>query len=52
MGMENGVWVFLQQEEGRVSEVSVELLCKARELACRLKVATCGVLLGEGVQER
>lgn len=51
MGMENGVWVFLQQDEGRVAEVSIELLCKARELAGRLKVATCGVLLGDGVQE-
>jgi len=40
------VWVFAEQEHGKVAEVSVELLSKARELAGTLKVPLGAVLLG------
>lgn len=43
------VWVFIEQEEGRIAPVSLELLGKARELADRLGGRVCGLLLGEGV---
>ena len=42
----NNVMVFIQQDDGRVADVSVELLCKARELADRLGVGVEGALLG------
>lgn len=44
------VWVFAEQEEGRLSEVPVELLGKGRELADRLGVPLAAVLLGSGVE--
>ena len=43
------VWVFAEQEDGQLSEVPLELLGKARELAETLGVAVAAVLLGEGV---
>lgn len=46
MTKQNGVWVFVQQDNGRVVEVSVELLCKARELADRVNAELVGVLIG------
>ena len=44
------VWVFAEQEEGRLSEVPFELLGKARELADRLGVKVGAVLMGSGVE--
>lgn len=44
--MSENVWVFVQQDDGKIADVSVELLSKARELADRLKVQVNGVLLG------
>ncbi len=46
------VWVYAEQEEGNLAEVSLELLTKGRELADRLGVKLASFLLGdEGVSE-
>ena len=44
------VWVFAEQEEGRLAEIPFELLGKARELAAKLGVKVGAVLMGEGVE--
>ncbi len=44
------VWVFAEQEEGKLSEVPFELLGKARELADKLGVKVGAALLGEDVE--
>ena len=44
------VWVFAEQDEGKLSEVPFELLGKARELADRLGVKVGAVLMGSGVE--
>jgi len=43
------VWVFAEQEDGALHDVSLELCGKARELADRLGVKTGAVLPGAGV---
>jgi len=43
------VWVFAEQESGRLSDVPLELLGKGRELADRLGVPLAAVLLGDAV---
>ncbi len=44
------VWVFAEQEDGKLSDVPRELLGKGRELADRLGVKLAAVLMGEGVE--
>lgn len=44
------VWVFAEQEEGKLAEIPFELLGKARELADRLGVKVGAVLMGSGVE--
>jgi len=44
------VWVFAEQEEGKLSDVPFELLGKARELADKLGVKVGAVLMGSGVE--
>jgi electron transfer flavoprotein alpha subunit len=44
------VWLFAEQEEGKLSEVPFELLGKGRELADRLGVKLAAVVMGEGVE--
>jgi len=44
------VWVFAEQEDGALHDVSLELCGKARELADRLGVKTGAVLPGQGVR--
>ncbi len=44
------VWVFIEQEGGKIADVSLELVCKGRELANRLGVKTEAVLLGDKVE--
>ena len=44
------VWVFAEQEEGKLSDVPFELLGKARELAVKLGVKVGAVLMGSGVE--
>jgi electron transfer flavoprotein alpha subunit len=44
------VWVFVEQDGGKIAEVSLELVGKGRELADQLGVKTEGVLLGGQVK--
>ncbi len=44
------VWVFAEQEDGKLSEIPFELLGKARELASKLGVKVGAVLMGAGVE--
>ena len=44
------VWVFAEQEDGKLSDVPFELLGKARELADKLGVKVGAVLMGSGVE--
>jgi len=44
------IWVFIEQYEGKIADVSLELVCKAKELAEQLSVKTEGVLLGEKLE--
>ena len=43
------VWVFVEQEGGKIADVSLELVSKGAELAARLKVKLEAVLLGDHV---
>ncbi len=44
------VWIFIEQEAGKIADVSLELVCKGRELAQKLGVKTEALLLGDGVE--
>jgi electron transfer flavoprotein alpha subunit len=44
------VWVYIEQDGGRIADVSLELVCKGRELAHQLGVHTEGVVLGSGLK--
>ena len=44
------VWVFIEQEGGNIADVSLELVCKGRELADKLGVKTEAVLLGDKLE--
>lgn len=50
--MENykGVWVFIEQNEGVIEGVSLELLGAGRDLADKLGVPLAGALLGDGIR--
>ncbi len=43
------IWVFIEQDEGQLVEVSLELLAKAQELAQELESQVWAVLPGSGV---
>ena len=43
------VWVFIEQEEGKVAPVSLELLGKARELAQKLGDSVSALLFGHDI---
>jgi electron transfer flavoprotein alpha subunit len=45
-----GIWVFAEQEEGCLSEVSLELLSLAKLLAEKRKTEVSALLLGHGVE--
>jgi len=45
-----GVWVFAEQEDGKLADVGLELLSKGRELADTVGTTLCAVLLGDGVK--
>lgn len=45
-----GVWVFIEQNNGNIAGVSLELLGAGRKLADKLAVPLSGVLLGSGVK--
>lgn len=44
------VWVFIEQEQGKISDVSLELLSKGQELAGKLGSQVCGLLCGHQVE--
>ena len=50
MSSNNSVMVFIQQDEAKVADVSIELLSKARDLADQLKTSVSGVLIGSGIK--
>ncbi len=43
----NNIFVYIEIEEGKVADVSLELLTKGRELASTLGVGLDAVVLGE-----
>ena len=45
-----GVWVFVEQSEGKAAEVSWELLGVGAELAAARKADLCSICLGENVE--
>jgi electron transfer flavoprotein alpha subunit len=45
------VWVFIEQEGGVIADVSLELVCKARELAGRLGTQVGALLLGDKLEK-
>jgi electron transfer flavoprotein alpha subunit len=45
------VWVFIEQDEGRIVDVGLELLAKAQELAGTLQGQVWAVLPGSGVRD-
>jgi electron transfer flavoprotein alpha subunit len=44
------IWVFAEQAEGRIQDVSLQLIGKARELAGALNTVVEVILLGDGVK--
>jgi len=47
----NDVWVFCEQKKSKVQSIAYELLGKGRELADKLGVKLCGVILGENMDK-
>jgi len=47
-----GIWVFIEQKNGKVQSVSYELLGKARELAGKLNCQVSGVLIGNKLEDQ
>ena len=47
----DGVWVFAEQEEGKLADVGLELLSKGRDLADALKTKLSVLLLGDDVKD-
>ncbi|AZU61325.1 electron transfer flavoprotein subunit alpha/FixB family protein [Neobacillus mesonae] len=45
-----GVWVFIEQNDGKIEGVSLELLGAGRKLADKLEVPLAGFLLGDGIK--
>lgn len=45
-----GVWIFIEQNEGKVEGVSLELLGAGRKLADKLNVPLAGLLLGDDIK--
>jgi len=47
-----GIWVFLEQKNGKVQSVSYELLGKAHELSKKLNCEVSGVLIGNKLEDQ
>ena len=47
-----GIWVFIEQKNGKAQSVSYELLGKARELARKLDCEVSGVLIGNNLEDQ
>jgi electron transfer flavoprotein alpha subunit len=43
--------VFVQQDDGQIAEVSIELICKARDLANTLQADVSAVVVGDKIQK-
>ena len=50
MSHRNPVLVYAEQDQGKLAEVSLELVCKGRELADQLKVGLNSVVIGKSVR--
>jgi electron transfer flavoprotein alpha subunit len=50
MADKNNVWVFIQQDDGKIADVSIELICKARDLADKLGAGVNSVLIGDNMK--
>jgi electron transfer flavoprotein alpha subunit len=50
MSERKDIWVFIEQTDGRIADVSLELIGKARELVGRLGGEVVGLLGGHGVE--
>jgi electron transfer flavoprotein alpha subunit len=46
-----GVWVFVEQRNGKIKSVSLELLAKASDLAGGLKTEVCAVCFGFSIKD-
>ncbi len=51
MTEQKSIWVFIEQTDGRIADVSLELIGKARELADQLGYEVVGLLCGHDVDE-
>jgi len=47
-----GIWIFIEQKNGRVQSVSYELLGKAHELAGKLNCHVSAVLIGDKLEDQ
>lgn len=47
-----GIWVFIEQKNGKVQSVAYELLGKAQELAKKLNCQVSGVLIGNKLEDQ
>jgi len=47
----NEVWVYIEQNNGKIADVSLELLGKATELAKKLNVKVGAILIGNNVKD-
>lgn len=50
MKTQRDVWVYVEQDNGRLADVSLELLSKGRELADQVQGRVCAVLCGSQVR--
>jgi electron transfer flavoprotein alpha subunit len=50
MSDSRNVWVFVEQDEGKIAEVSLELVAKGRELADQLGSELWTILCGSGIE--
>ena len=51
MAAKNSVMVFVQQDDGKIAEVSIELISKARDLADTLKAEVSAILVGDKIKK-
>ncbi|MEW6170517.1 MAG: electron transfer flavoprotein subunit alpha [Candidatus Omnitrophota bacterium] len=47
-----GIWVFIEQKNGKIQSISYELLGKAQELAKKLECQVSGVLIGNNLADQ
>lgn len=46
-----GVWVFIEEKDGQIAPVSLELLGAGRQLADKRKTELAGIIIGEGITD-